>query len=1085
MTGIAQAQNAGTSGAASLSTKVTQRVIVVMQNQLSGVPDSAANVARRASMARSTQASVMAQMTQTHARNVKSLSLINAVVATVSPAAAKQLAANPAVAEVVPDRAIPIDATPASVQTKLAKAAAGVKPLPGACAPGKTVQLNPEAIESIHAASQSGRGHTAQALGYTGAGVKVAYIADGIDPNNPDFIRANGQHVFIDNQDFSGTGTTATTGGGEAFLDASSIAAQGRQVYNIQQFGGFNRKCLIRVRGVAPGASLIGLNVFGSSNFAFNSVFLEAINYAVNTDHVNIINESFGANPFPDEGSLNLTRMADDAAIKAGVTVVASSGDAGVTNTIGSPATDPAVLSAGATTTLRSYAQAQIQGIAFPGVNGWISGNISAISSSGFNQAAGTMDVVAPGDLNWALCSPSAQFESCGGLNLELTGGTSESSPLTAGVAALVIQAYAKSHGGKIPSPAIVKKIIVSTAQDINAPGELQGAGLDNAYQAVLAARNFQGSTARRTGHAIIDSKTQLTGIGQAGSKQKFTEKLTNTGRGPLTVHLSGRTLAPYKTTSDQALSLSPGKLQVVPFSVPKGQARLNVSVALPAHVDINLISPSHKLAIFNLPQGTGNFGNVQVAKPQAGQWTALVNTSASSPAVTAQFRAETATWQTFGKLSATSLRLPAGGSKQFTFKVRTPAQPGDQAGSIVMKSSAAAPAFSRVTTVPVTLRSLVPTPNPSTTFTGILTGGNGRASSTGQTAYYQVQVPSGMKALNVDVSTGSPANTMLAQLVDPSTSMGASTAFNGMLVTTASGGTGLKPQTGAQLHVLNPSPGRWTLVVDFFNSVSGTSVAQPFHVTMNDTPVSASAAGLPDSASTQLAAGTPVTIPVQVTNNGTTPEEYFVDPRLSTQSTDTLAAQSTNNLTLPNLAGTIPTYLVPSHTTAISAQVTTTPTPAFFDINWTFGDPDLASNTGTTSTANFSSSAVAPGDWTVTPFLQGPTGPNQAPSQPATASMTATHAAFDPAVSSATGDLWLGSLDPNTLFTPIVVDPGQSATIPVTITPSGSSGTVVSGTLYLSAASFLPSAVTFNVLPDNAPEGSDVAAFPYTYTIK
>ena len=76
------------------------------------------------------------------------------------------------------------------------------------------------------------------------------------------------------------------------------------------------------------------------------------------------------------------------------------------------------------------------------------------------------------------------------------------------------------------------------------------------------------------------------------------------------------------------------------------------------------------------------------------------------------------------------------------------PAQAGDADGSIMLFNSANVPGFARITSIPVTLRSLVP--SLSTTFTGTLTGGNGRELSTGQTAYYQVAVPVGTSALNV-----------------------------------------------------------------------------------------------------------------------------------------------------------------------------------------------------------------------------------------------------------------------------------------------------------------------------------------------
>ena len=1092
VTAEAQATPAGHQAASGhavkLSTKVTDKVIIVFKNQLTNIPDTAKNVSARRADVTSDQRGVVSQLKKTHALNVKSFSLINAMSATVSPAEAASLRANPAVKEVTPDLPIPL-ATGVSVARKAAKTAAGIKPLPGACLPKGKVQLDPEAIENIHAATQSGKGDSAQALGYTGAGVKVAFIADGLDINNPDFIRANGKHVFVDYQDFSGTGTDAPTNGGEAFIDSSSVAAQGRHVYNVASYGvGLNTKCNIRIRGVAPGASLVGLNVFGSSNFAYNSVFLEAINYAVNHDHVNVLNESFGSNPFPDSGSLDLTVQANNAAVAAGVTVTVSSGDSGVTNTIGSPATDPKVISAGATTTYRAYAQTGIGGITVPGVKGWIDNNISGLSSGGFDQSGGTVDVVAPGDLNWTLCTPKpALYSACTNFagkasSVQLSGGTSEAAPLTAGVAALVIQAYAQAHHHRLPTPAVVKKIIVSTAQNIDAPAEQQGAGMIDAYQAVLAARSYRGSTKRRAGNSILKSATQLNAVGQEGASERFSETLTNDGSARQTIGLTSRTLGAYKSVLSEPLTLTAAEDYgaEVTFKVKKGQARLNASVALPAGVDLALFAPNGKLAEFNLPQGDGNYGNAQVADPEAGTWTALIEAipSASTPStITAQFEASTATWQSFGKLSKSSLKLAPGASGTFTLTAATPSQPGDQAGSILVHSSAKSPAFASVTTIPVTLRALVPAPNPSTTFTGTLTGGNGRATSTGQTSYYQVQIPSGLSALNVQVSTANSSNTFFAELVDPTTGEAASAAFNGL-------GSALTPEDGAQLHVLKPAAGLWTLVIDFFNTVSGTAVSQPFTVTMNDTPVSASASGLPDSASTTLTAGAPVTVDVKVTNNGTSPEAYFVDARLSGSVSTPLAVQSTSTLTLPNLTGVVPTYLVPSQTTALNSTVSSTK-PLFFDFTYNFGDPDVISDVGKTATASLSSTSIADGDWTITPFLEGPTGKKAAAAVTATTSMTATTAPFDPTVSSPTGDLWLGSVNASNTFTPTVVNPGQSVTIPVTITPAGTSGTVVTGTLYLDDSSVVPNIVTFNDLSINGPEGSEVAAFPYSYTIK
>jgi hypothetical protein len=838
--------------------------------------------------------------------------------------------------------------------------------------------------------------------------------------------------------------------------------------------------CRIRILGVAPGASMVGLNVMGSSVSLFSSVFLEAIDYAVTNDHVNVINESFGFNKYPDVASTDLIELANDAAVNASVVITVASGDAGVTNTIASPAADPHIISVGATTTYRAYAQSGFDGITGRVAKGWIDNNISGISSGGFDQSGRTVDVVAPGDLNWGLCTPNSRlFSACVDFHgrassVELEGGTSEAAPLTAGVAALVIQAYKQGHHGHRPTPAVVKQIIVSTAQDIGAPPEQQGAGLVDAYQAVLAARSYRTAPGAKAGHAVVATATQLNAVGHTSTSERFTETLTNAGRGPVTIHLAGRTLSPYARIASRTLRLTRANKHsaTVRFHVAGGKARLNVSVGLQnAIANLTLIAPNGDLAEYNFPQGFSNFENAQVANPASGTWTALISLTAGSfvKPVPAEFLAQTATWRSFGKLSTRSVTLARGASRPFSLTVSTPAAPGDRSGAIVLRTTAGGPKFARQTTIPVTLRSLAPS---SGTFSGTLTGGNGRDDNSGQIAYYEIKVRPGTPALNASISAPK-AGQVFAMLVNPS----------GLAESVAS----RVLRSGTGLHVLRPVSGNWTLIIDFVNPVSGEAAVAPFTVSLDNHVVRATQAGLPTSARTKLVAGKPITAHVTISNNSTVSQLYFVDARRQGRRWVALVPQAPATLKLPDRDGAVSAFLVPSGTTGLSAKVTA-PARNFFDLSWAFGDPDVVSGAAKASKAMFSAQQVPSGFWVVTPYRVGPDG--RKPTKPVRAHVTmrALTAPFDPTITSSTGDLWLLSTNKKAALHPPVVAPGHKSTIAVSIDPKGAPGTVVSGTIYISSFSVNPGNLAYNFLFNNAegffPTGSNVAAFHYAYTI-
>jgi Subtilase family/Peptidase inhibitor I9 len=1105
--------------AARLAQNVNRPVIVVMKNQFGTAAVGSAAAGVRSAAVSGSQSSLMSELGQVRATGVRRFTLVNSVAATVSAAEEQRLAANPAVAAVIPDATVSIPAS--ALQLGLATAtptadtaSARTRSLPlrnvaNACAPQGENYLAPEGLALTGTVSASPTVTTARSLGFTGAGVKVAFIADGVDPQNVNFIGKNGKSVFVDYQDFTGNGAGAPTDGGEAFLDANTIAGQGTHVYNLNGFGqqGYPHSCDVRIEGVAPGASLIGLDIFsGDPNQVYdttNSMIAEAINYAVEHDHVNVINESFGSNLFPDT-TQDVVKAFDDAAAKAGVVVTASTGDSGTTSTIASPASDPDIISVGATTQFQMYEQSNM-GLARYFSTGWLSDNISALSSSGFTESPGTLDLVAPGDLSWASCDANnVTYQDCTSMvgrasSIEISGGTSESSPFVAGAAALVIQAYRKTHGGQTPAPALVKQIILSSATDLGIPAQEQGAGLVNTLKAVQ----------------LAESVGRLDYAGHTGSTKSWAVTFTNEGAKAQAVSLHGRLLGPdankqagsvtlNDATSDQVLDNAdfPDNYAVFHVKVPAGQSRLDVSIAYPgnvfssnliAPVSLSLIDPKGRYAANSDPQGIGNYGNVDVRTPVAGTWTAVVNdvTGADGGYTGAvSWQAVTEKFIGFGSFSASSFSLAPGASKKVTFDATAATSDGDEAGAVVVDSSLGGP-----TSIPVVLRSLVQV-NAGGNFGGVLTGGNGRPGNIGQDNYFQFTVPAGTKAINAalalssDPAGGTEGVMYGAYLVSPDGNVLGS-AQNYDITELENGPTG----KALDATVLSPAAGTWTLAVTFVDPTPGTAVSDPFSGKISFTTAGAlSAPALPDNAATTLPAGVADTIGVTITNNGTAPEDYFLDPRLATATTLTLAPLTpaltggSNTSALPLGSSGPPEYWVPSHTSSVTIRQTST-RPAMTDLSPYGGDPDVVSAAlstrslcGSTASASYTAPGrdVTPGLWQPGPTECGPFA-TPAKSAKATDTMTATSLAFDHAMSVQTGDLQQLASGAGA-FTKVQADvvelaPGASITVNVVITPSGPAGAVVRGTLYLDD-------VATALAPDGDSTASEVAALPYAYAI-
>ena len=183
---------------------------------------------------------------------------------------------------------------------------------------------------------------------------RVAFLADGVDPNNADFIRPDGSHVFIDYQDFSGEGPNAPTSGSRGLrrreLDRGAGPADLRPG-ELREPGAPAAPGLHDPRsGHGPGRVAGGPEGLPGRRVRVQLLDPRGAGLRGHPRPRRTWSTSPSAATSSRTPTTTRPRCSTSSWSRAGVTVLASSGDAGDNNTIGSPASSPGVISVGGST---------------------------------------------------------------------------------------------------------------------------------------------------------------------------------------------------------------------------------------------------------------------------------------------------------------------------------------------------------------------------------------------------------------------------------------------------------------------------------------------------------------------------------------------------------------------------------------------------------------------------------------------------------------------------------------------------------------------------------------------------------------
>jgi len=258
--------------------------------------------------------------------------------------------------------------------------------------------------------------------------------------------------------------------------------------------------------GEAPGAKIVSVDIFKPGSFGFDAWYyaVEGPDGVPDTgDEANIVSNSWGWTDLPESGWDTWSRFKYylNTVYAPNATFVQSTGNDGQGYATESSPTASSSIQAGAAISADIYWLLGLAGgdqYTWPFGTGSLGpgpyGDVADFSSRGPNALGQPgPDVLGIGSGGIAGV-PVNEFGN-GQDAWDLFGGTSQAAPNLAGILALIYQAYESAHG-ELPSGAIARSILKTTASDVHRETVSQGSGFANAVRAVNAAMELEGVTA-------------------------------------------------------------------------------------------------------------------------------------------------------------------------------------------------------------------------------------------------------------------------------------------------------------------------------------------------------------------------------------------------------------------------------------------------------------------------------------------------------------------------------------------------------------------------------------------------------------